>query len=207
METSIALLPDSASLEDIDEELAFISVLEDSLDPGADDYDEKRREHEFCRRHYERMIERLQADVESPGEGHSAKSQNGTQASLHSAGDDNQLPDRDNWWRSAMESRADGNAGTSFNAASNSHTTPSHGIQFGTPSNLMKRSMPNSSYLNTEHATKRPTPDPSNAGTPASSSGSSELNLPRDASASQSDKFRAQQAAAEAAARRRREEE
>ncbi|SMY18936.1 unnamed protein product [Zymoseptoria tritici ST99CH_1A5] len=207
METSIALLPDSASLEDIDEELAFISVLEDSLDPGADDYDEKRREHEFCRRHYERMIERLQANVESSGEGHSAKSQNGTQASFHSAGNDNQLPDRDNWWRSAMESRADGNAGTSFNAASNSHTTPSHGIQFGTPSNLMKRPMPNSSYLNTEHATKRPTPDPSNAGTPASSSGSSELNLSRDASASQFDKFRAQQAAAEAAARRRREAE
>jgi hypothetical protein len=204
METTIPLLPDTASLDEIDEELAFLSVLKDSMDPGADDYDEKIREHESCRRHYERMKDRLLAQGHSEGYDHARANTAG--ASLHSNGDDDQ-PDPNSWWQAAKDPRPWDNVGETV-MPSTSHATSSRGIQFGTPSNLMKRSLPGSSHLNADHATKRQTPDPSNAGTPESSSDSFELLFPsRDTASSQQDKFRAQQAAAEAAAKRRREAE
>ncbi|KAK3049310.1 hypothetical protein LTR09_009488 [Extremus antarcticus] len=146
----------NASRDDIEEDLEFQAVLIDSLDTGAEDYLEKLAELEDKKADLERRLQEI---------GGSGQSQT-------SAGPSQQTPTQNmnNGWQQMHDGGLSSNNGF--------YSSPTYGGQYQQNNpNAMKRthaqSLQEDQYQ--YHPSKRPTPEPSNAGTPASSTGSFEL--------------------------------
>lgn len=169
-----------ATLDDIEGELDFMNVLIESLDDGADDFEVKLAEYQNTRTELEQKLAALQTDSRPP-----------TQAEM-------EQPDA--FWQTTMNGRPSSSNGTDRVVSGSS--TASH--------NGSKRAFPFNTSLDTDqHASKRPTPDPSNAGTPTSSLDSFEsVERPQATLGSTTDeRTRRRQMQAEAAIKRRMEAE
>ena len=173
----MSLLPANATHDELAEELDFTEVLIASLDAGADEYSARLEELENTKATLE---QRLQA---APS--------NGTQFATGMDG-------ASDWWQTTLNGRPMSNDG--FGAhQSRSFDMPSNNI------NNMKRNLPRDLVVDTDqHRSKRPTPDPSNSGTPTSSLDSYEYVA--NPNTDLTDRVRQRQLAAEAAARRQREQ-
>ncbi|KAK5111963.1 hypothetical protein LTR85_011710 [Meristemomyces frigidus] len=174
----------NATLDDVEGELDFMNVLIESLDEGSDDYASKLAEYQNTRYELELRLEALQPDSRPP-----------TQAGMDGASDQG-----DAFWQTTMNGRPLSSNGTDRVVSGSS--AASH--------NGTKRTFPFNMSLDTDlHASKRPTPDPSNAGTPTSSLDSFEfVERPQVAPGSNAeDAARRRQLAAEAAIKRQMEAE
>lgn len=188
----LQLLPPTASQDEIDDELAFVNVLIESLDQGADDYQERLRHYEHARAHCQQLLQPFHANLRQPIQPVLAN-QSQHQPPDGAEGSSDQ-PQRDNWWQAATSGRPGSNH-SSNSAMSSSPFAPVANQQFPNATNGTKRSRPESLHTtSTDYAMKRPTPGSSNAGTPASSTGSFEM-------LDSNERARMKQAAAEAAAR------
>lgn len=182
----LQLLPHTASQDEIDDEIAFVNVLIESLDPGADDFQERLNEYENARDHCQRLSQALQSRSSQSGQ------LGGQAANGHVSNDQ---PVSENWWQMAR----DGRPGSNHSSTSSSTFAPIANQTFATSSSGAKRARPDSLHASSsDYAMKRATPAQSNAGTPVSSTGSFDM-------VDSYDRARAKQAAAEAAARRQTE--
>ncbi|KAF7192728.1 putative ATP-dependent helicase C23E6.02 [Pseudocercospora fuligena] len=150
-------------LEAIEDNLAFNAVLIESLDPYSDDYQDRLADLEAETR-------RLEAELE-----HHPYNQRHRRQPNHQQRTDG-APDnavRDDWWQNAMDGRPGSNQSSAGSMSSNAFR-PNQPDYQSHANGGVKRSRPVSSFLPDpfEPASKRPTPDPSNAGTPTSSTGS-----------------------------------
>ncbi|KXT05179.1 hypothetical protein AC578_8395 [Pseudocercospora eumusae] len=151
-------------LEAIEDDLAFNSVLIDSLDEYSDDYQDRLADLKAETR-------RLEAELEHHPQNQPHTRQPDQQQAMHGASDNPAV--RDDWWQNALAERPGSNQSSAGSMSSNAfQPNPPH-YQSHT-NNGVKRARPASSFLPDpfEPASKRPTPDPSNAGTPTSSTGS-----------------------------------
>lgn len=174
--------PPDASAETLEEELAFLDVLIESLDEGADDYESRLAEFEDQKADFERRLQSMNAKGPNIA---------GSMDMGMDSTSDFWPPDIGGPTDSAQR-LSDGNRGSS-----------------STQSNGLKRSLNGDSG---QYPSKRPTPDPSNVGTPTSSTGSFEwIDHPQKPpqppqAQAWSDKARQRHLAAEAAMKRQREE-
>ncbi|KAK6392458.1 hypothetical protein LTR65_003588 [Meristemomyces frigidus] len=171
-----------ATEEELENELDFINVLIDSLDAGSDHYGSSLAEYGETKRELEQRLAALQSASRPQSQ----------------AGMDGVSDGHDAFWHTTMNGRPLSSNGD-HRAMSGSSAASYNGA---------KRAFPFNMSLDTDnHASKRPTPDPSNAGTPTSSLDSFELvERPEAASGSNTeDRTRRRQLAAEAAIRRRSE--
>lgn len=188
----LELLPPTASQEEIDEELAFINVLIESLSPGADDYESTRRQYEHARAHCKRLLQPFHANASQQ-----QQMQPDDQAQPMGEGSAAQMQP-DNWWQMAASGRPVSNH-SSHSGMSSSPFAPISNNHFATPGNGTKRARPESLHgSSADYAMKRPTPAQSSVGTPASSTESFDM-------ADSIERARTKQLAAEAAARRQSE--
>ena len=171
----MSALPPNATSEQIEEELLFLEVLIESLDAGADDYAER--------------LESLDAQKEelearrgsSEGESRQQTSyQQQNHMENHMSTMDGADDSSNAFWQTTLNGRPasnDGLAPPSFGAgpSANNFDFGMNDFQPSYPRNPMKRTLPFSMQSESLHPSKRPTPDPSNAGTPASSNDSFEL--------------------------------
>ncbi|KAK3713341.1 hypothetical protein LTR37_008533 [Vermiconidia calcicola] len=170
-----------ATQDEIEEELEFQEVLISSLDPGADDYAERLAELEAKKTYLGRELEGLQSRSRpQTAEGHSQQQQGWNQMN-------------------GMDGSHDQYGGP----GSSGYPTFS-GSQM-LQQNTLKRPLPPSVRSESQHPSKRPTPEPSNAGTPTSSEESYEFV--EHPNADLGERARRRQMQAEAAVRRRREAE
>lgn len=179
-------LPADASEDAITEELAFLDVLIESLDPGADDYNSRLAELEDQKAGYENRLEVMN---------------NGSEEDLGGGNADMGLDGSSDFWRKSVGGPA-GSARQVSEGRPGTHSAQHNGL---------KRSL-NSAHK--EYPSKRPTPDPSNAGTPTSSTGSFEWvehpqrpTQPSQSQFSSRERNLQRQRQAEAAMKRKREEE
>lgn len=185
----LQLLPPTATQDEIDNELAFVNVLIESLDRGADDYAERLREYEHAKAHCQRLLQHIHA-------GQRQQSQRGT-SDLTGQNSNGQLQ-HDGWWQNASRERPGSNHSSNSGMSSSPFAPPANN-HFATSINGAKRARPESLHAHsTDYAMKRPTPAQSNVATPTSSTESFDMFDVLD-------RARAKQAAAEAAARKRSE--
>lgn len=171
-------------IEQLEEELDFQEILIESLDTGADDYEESLAKIRDTQRDLEHRLEAAYAQRPSVA-GPSEQVVNNMQNFQGYNGDET-------WWQNAA-----GPSGLSYS-------------QYGVQSSSMqqpqalKRPFPDSLRADDFRASKRQTPDPSNAGSPASSSTESfELvEHPNFSTASRMEQARARQVAIESAVKR-----
>lgn len=166
-------LAPNATVDEMENELAFMDVLIETLDPDADDFGETLAQYKHTKRDIEQRIA-------------AARSRN-----QHGMDGANDIP----FWRTMM------NGGGSSSSAGRAPASQG-----------MKRGFPNSLRVDgDDQMSKRPTPDPSNVGTPTSSQDSYELvSHPLASPGVQNgldERARMNHMRAEAAFRRRREEE
>lgn len=179
----MASLAPFATADEVEEELTFTDILISTLDAGADDYAHKLAQHENTKRTLELRLEALHGG-----------SRPQSQADMDGSSDQGNT-----FWQTTMNGRPLSSNGNK--RVTSGSSAPSF--------NANKRSFPGGLSLETDqHLFKRPTPDPSNAGTPTSSLDSFELiERPAVDPGSNADRARKRQIAAEAALRRRREAE
>ncbi|KAK5726407.1 hypothetical protein LTR17_012733 [Elasticomyces elasticus] len=159
--------------DELEDELNFTEVLIESLDEGADDYDERLQDLQATK---DALTQKLEAF---------AGSSRPTSQDMDGANDQ-----QSGFWATTMNGRPG--------------SADSRAVS-GSSSNSLKRSLPDSLALDTEQSrSKRPTPDPSQAGTPTSSSSTESFNT---APVDSSDRAMIRQRALEAAARRRHEQQ
>ena len=140
-------LPTFATLDEVEEELTFTNVLIDSLDPGADDFDAQLAPLDAARQDLEQRHARLRQAPSPPT--HQISGMDGAS----------------DFWQATMNGRpesSDGQGDRSFETDSSSVNVASG-----------KRTLPAGFALN--NRSKRPTPGPSSAGTPDSSTDSFEM--------------------------------
>lgn len=172
------------TLDETYDEINFTDVLIESLDDKASDY-QARLAHLSAQR---AALKQRQAELEA------AQATDSRPRSQQS--DEN---DMDSVYNRFLTRHI---PASSTSPPGRSFPAPPSG-DMSAPSGSMKRSRPESSYLDAHnHASKRPTPDHSNVGTPFSSDGSFEM-VERDPGSS--DPTRRRQLLAEAAARRQHE--
>jgi SNF2 family DNA or RNA helicase len=171
-----------ATRDELEDDVLFTNVLIDSLDPGADDFEEKLAGFEATKKDLERQMAAL--DTSGPPAGLDGSSElpqapATSQPGFHMNSD---LPDT---FGSAQYPTNQANGNTNFNS--------------------MKRPRPQSAYLaQNEYPSKRPTPEHSSGSTPSSSSSFEIIDHPNIA---QANGARDRQLAHEAAMRRRMEEQ
>ena len=186
----MASLPPHATNEDVEEELVFLEVLIASLDDGADDYAEKLATFQGQKEELEKRLDGSTAGSRP----HTSERQIHTdQISIMDGSHDRS----DAWWQTTLNGRPGSNGSQAanslgggpydFNVNSNSNANFSNPFSYttfdptfgmantnGQPPNPMKRPLPYSMQADSLHPSKRPTPEPSNAATPTSSTDSSE---------------------------------
>jgi SNF2 family DNA or RNA helicase len=179
-----------ASREDLEDDILFQNVLIESLDEGADDYEERLAGFEATKRGLERQLAALER-VRPP-------------TGLDGASDEMQsdavLPDISSY----------GQPSTNLDSTHPGSATFPNGQASGSANKSMKRSRQHSSVLaEHEHPSKRPTPEHSSGSTPSSSSSFELVDHPDRASTDQvsADRARRRQLQHEAAIRRRAEEQ
>ena len=181
----MASLRPNAALDELEEELEFQEVLISSLDPGADDYVERLGELESKKLELESRLDALQRGP-GPQTSQSQMDASGMDASQN----------RNAWWQTTL----DGVPGSHDGQYNNPYTGGASALPLN---GGMKRPLPQSLLSEAQHPSKRPTPEPSNAGTPTSSTDSFEfIDHP---SAELSERARMRQLQAEAALKRQRE--
>lgn len=181
------------SLDQVNEELTFLDVMIASLDEEADDYSERYAELQAQREQYTRHADRLAAgNQKEPQTSHQAD----PQPDMNGLSDP---PSSDSWWHNGLNGGAGSSHGYMGGIAGNGFGSRGMFENGGTGSSS-KRPRQSTHLEPFEHPSKRQTPEPSGAGTPASSDGSHDF-FDRDAG----DRMRRQQLAAEAAARRQHE--
>ena len=172
-------LPPDASRDAIQEELEFLHVMIESLDPGAYNYMNELTDLERQKAEYQRRLE----DIDDggglgDGEGYTHMSMDGN----------------NDFWEATMGGRP----------GSGQRTSSGSGGSLWVPQNGLKRSLQDGG----QYPSKRPTPDPSNATTPTSSTDSFELidhpNRPQPSQHSR-EQARQRQLQYEAAFKRQRE--
>lgn len=185
----LQLLPPTATQDEIDDELAFVNVLIESLDQGADDYNERLREYEHARAHCQQLLQPFHANQRLEGQsGNSDPIGHGSYGHVQ----------QDDWWQNATNGRPGSNH-SSNSGMSSSPLAPFANNHFAASINGAKRARPESmNASSSDYAMKRPTPAHSNVATPASSTESFDTF-------DSYDRARAKQAAAEAAARKQSE--
>lgn len=164
-------LPLNATSDEIEEELVFLEVLISSLDDGADDFADRLAGFQAQRQDLETRLAVAQGDSRPQ------TSQRSQDHMEHMQTMDGSYDPNNAWWQTTLNGRPSGNdrqadvqlgAGpslNSFNMGLNGYVQP----------NAMKRSLPYSLQPDSLHPSKRPTPEPSNVGTPASSNDSFEF--------------------------------
>ena len=181
----MASLPANATQDQIEEELEFQEILILSLDQGADDYTERLAELEEKKHALERRLDAVQGGFRPQT----------SQSQSHLGGMDESYDQSNTWWQ-GMPNGQPGTYGIPNGAPA--FPGPFAGQTYG-----MKRPLPQSLRLDAQHRSKRPTPEPSNAGTPTSSVDSFELI--ENPSAELSERAWLRQLTAEAAVKRQRE--
>lgn len=178
-----------ASRDDLEDDILFQNVLIESLDAGADDYEEKLAGFEAVKKDLERQMAAL--DTSGPpvgldGNGELPQEPTPSQPGLSM---DFPFPSSSGLLsHSANQANWNGNASAS----------------------IMKRPRPNSTFLaQNEYPSKRPTPEHSSGSTPTSSSSFELIDHPNrvPADRAQADRARDRQLAYEAALKKRREEQ
>lgn len=150
----MASLPLNATPDQVEEELDFTDVLISSLDEGADDYAERLAELESTKAELEQRLEVLLS-----GSSQSQTIQDQSQEQQTGMDSDFERP---SWW---LLPPAEEDA-TDSDSTQNGLST--HGRSFDNISGGMKRPLPDSLRLESQHVSKRPTPEPSRVGTPLS---------------------------------------
>jgi hypothetical protein len=182
-----------ASREDLEDDVLFQNVLIESLDGGADDYEQKLARFEATRRDLERQLAALESAQPLAG-------LDGASDELPSDAQDGQLPDISAYGQPSTNFDLTYPGSASFQAG---------GVTVNNINN-MKRSRQHSSVLaEHEHPSKRPTPEHSSGSTPSSSSSFELVDHPNRPSTDQvsADRARRRQLQHEAAIRRRAEEQ
>lgn len=170
-----------ATLDEIEEEILFQDVLIQSLDPGADDYEERLATLEATKEGLEKRMDALNMSRSSNMGGNDGSS--------------DALPPQQ------AQPSLNGQYGLDSPYAGYLDAT----APFPDQTNGAKRPRPWDSFVSQhEHPSKRPTPDHSSEGTPTSSSS---LELMENPAAPLVYRAKNRQAAAEAAMRRRKEEQ
>ena len=188
-----------ASREDLEDDILFQNVLIESLDEGADDYEQRLAGLKATKRDLERQLAAL--ETAHPLAGLDGASDELPRDELPSDAQDGQLPDLS----------AYGQPSTNLDSTYPGSATFSNGQAGGSSMNSnMKRSRQHSSVLSEhEHPSKRPTPEHSSGSTPSSSSSFELVDHPNRPSTDQAsvDRARRRQLQHEAAIRRRAEEQ
>ena len=182
-----------ASREDLEDDILFQNVLMESLDEGADDYEEKLAALKAIKQNLEHQLAAL-------GTAHTPTGLDGASDEMPSDSLDGQLPDLS----------AYGQPSTNFDSTFPGSATLPNGQAGGITNNSMKRSRQHSSVLaEHEHPSKRPTPEHSSGSTPSSSSSFEFVDHPDRAGTDQAgaDRAHRRQLQHEAAIRRRTEEQ
>lgn len=159
-------LPPNVSMDEIEEELAYQEVLIGSCDTGADNYPERLAEYEEVKEELERRLASMRVEQiqrsEGTMNGHTPiprygvhRDFNGGQFASYPAAYPNS---------SYQSSQCDGTYSPTINP---SLLSPQN--------NATKRAFPQSFQNESQHPSKRHTPDRSHAGTPSSSSDSFEI--------------------------------
>jgi SNF2 family DNA or RNA helicase len=173
-----------ATRDELEDDILFQNVLIESLDMGADDYEEKLAAFEATKKDLERQTAALNTS--------------GPPAGLDGSSD----PPQAN-----TPTHPGHNTYTPYlnNAGSAQHTSNQANIDVNAITNSMKRPRPHSAFLDqNEHPSKRPTPEHSSGSTPTSSSS---FELVEHPNRSMADRARDRHLAYEATMRRRRAEE
>lgn len=142
-------------IDAIEEDLEFQQILIDSLDIGSDDYADRRAELEEKKYELERRLGASQGGSR-PQTAHSHSQMNG----MAMNGMGGSYDQSNAFWQATLNGRPGSNGGYSGTSPFSAHNTQPHS---------MKRPLPPALRLDSEHPSKRPTPEPSNAGTPTSS--------------------------------------
>jgi len=186
-----------ATREDLEDDILFQNVLMESLDEGADDYEQRLAGFKATKRDLERQL----AALESLESARPMAGLDGVSDELTSDAQDGQLPDLS----------AYGQPSTNFDSTHPGSATFPNGQAGGsTINNNMKRSRQHSSVLaEHEHPSKRHTPEHSSGSTPSSQSSFEFIDHPDRVSINQvsADRARRRQLQHEAAIRRRTEEQ
>ncbi|EME45902.1 hypothetical protein DOTSEDRAFT_70055 [Dothistroma septosporum NZE10] len=190
--------------QELEEELVFQGIMRETLDPGADDYHMNLQRIDADTAMYQNQLDALRS-------GSRPQSSSSNQNPRHMNGFAEQP--RDGWWQAAMDGRPQNNQSNFADDMANKPLYDSPGAT-GLPqsdppqhtpgnSNANKRARTQSTLMMEpfEHASKRPTPEPVNVGTPASSDGS------YDFADRPVDRMRTSQAASYAALQRHREQQ
>jgi SNF2 family DNA or RNA helicase len=171
-----------ATRDELEDDVLFTNVLIDSLDPGADDFEEKLAGFEATKKDLERQMAAL--DTSGPPAGLDGS---------------NDLP------QASTSSQPGFHMNSALPNTFGSVQYPTNQVDGTTNSNSMKRPRPQSTYLaQNEYPSKRPTPEHSSGSTPTSSSSFELIDHP---SMAQTSGARDRQLASEAAMRRRMNEQ
>lgn len=174
-----------ASREELEDDILFQNVLIESLDQGADDYEQRLAGLEEIKQNFERQLEALGSA--------------GPPAGSDGASDE-----------MLSDAIAYGQPTTNLDSTHPGPTTFPTGQAGGSTNNSMKRSRQHSSVLaEHEHPSKRPTPEHSSGSTPTSSSSFELIDHPNRPSTDRvsAERARRRQLAHEAAIRRRADEQ
>ena len=173
-----------ATRDELEDDILFQNVLIESLDDGADDYEEKLATFEATKKDLERQMAALDTS--------------GPPAGLDGSSDPPQANTPTHPGRNTYTPYLN-------NPGAAQHTTNQANFNVNANTNIMKRPRPHSAFLEqNEHPSKRPTPEHSSGSTPTSSSSFELVDHPNK---SMADRARDRQLAYEATMRRRRAEE